>query len=94
LSVSAALARWTGWQPPGALGLLTAGMVAALVYWRGPRQRATVPLAAAAILMALVLFSKQAFLNYYWLALAFLMLSGVLDGREDGQRQEAGHVND
>lgn len=83
LSVPAAIAARTGWRAPGALGLLTAGLVAALVLWRGPRQRSDVPLAAAAILLALVLFTKQAFLNYYWLVLAFLMLSAVLASGED-----------
>jgi hypothetical protein len=74
LSISAAIYRASGWQLPSVVGLLTAGLVSALVIRRRPVNG---PLAAAAVFLALVLFSKQAFLNYYWLVLSFLMLAMV-----------------
>ena len=78
LSISAAIYRASGWQLPSAVGLLSAALVAALVIRRRPVNGA---LAAAAVFLALVLFSKQAFLNYYWLVLSFLMLASVANQR-------------
>lgn len=75
LSLSAAMARFSGYQPPALLGFLAAGVVAAWVMWRGTQRLSGTAVGAAAICLAFFLFNKGAFLNYYWLTEAFLALA-------------------
>ena len=80
LSWLAACARWTGRELPSALGFAAAAAVLAFGLCRDrslPRAAAT----AAAAFTAFLLFNKQAFCNYYWLA-ATLLASAAAAGPE------------
>ena len=81
LSWLAAWARWRGGTPPSAaFGFVAAALALALGLRRRPDLLRGALTAATAFLM-LVLFNKQAFCNYYWLAAGLLASASVL---EDG----------
>jgi hypothetical protein len=77
LSVPALLNEAMGWTLPSWIGFAAAGLVA-LVSVLGPgKSLSRSTLSAAAVLLAFFLFGKNAFCNYYWLAL-YLIVAGAL----------------
>jgi hypothetical protein len=88
LSLVAALGR-TGWDPSArALTLMSLGALAlAIVFAWGsaPRTPAGFSLALGFCLLALFLFSKKAFCNYYYLVIALLASSIAAAGAETGR---------
>jgi hypothetical protein len=77
ISLLVAAVEALGWPPPAAHGILPliAGLgVACLVAWRAPKTPAAFALGVGVTLLATVLFSKQAYLNYYSLIAASLAL--------------------
>lgn len=80
LSWLAAFARWTGRRLPSAVGFAAAGAVLAAGLRRrlSLQQAATV---AGAAFLFLVLFNKQAFCNYYWLASGLFASAAALESQ-------------
>jgi hypothetical protein len=77
LSVLAAVSSGTGVTLPSAVGFAAAALAAALAMrWRRGRPGEEA-LGGAALYLAFFAFNKQAFLNYYWLVGAFLVLAAV-----------------
>lgn len=77
-SLLVAIVEAAGWPPPSAFGLLplAAGTVFALfLALRAPRAAATLVAAVGVSLLATVLLSKQAFVNYYVMVAAALVLA-------------------
>lgn len=81
LSVPALLVRAGFAQLPSAIGFVVAGLAVVLVAWRAPPTAASFCAGSAVVLTAFFLFSKQAFLNYYFLPL--LALAVALSMAED-----------
>lgn len=82
LSWLAAWARWRGGDPPSAaIGFAGAAGALALGLRRRPTLRQAA-LSAAAAFVVLVLFNKQAFCNYYWLAAGLLASASALGDGE------------
>jgi uncharacterized membrane protein len=87
-----------GWPPPAAYSILplaAAAIAAVLALWRAPRSTSGFAASVLFVLCCFLLPAKQAFANYYFLAIgaAFLWLavSGLSDGskgsRADPQRR-------
>lgn len=87
LSVPAVLARAGLGSLPGWLSFALAGSAMALVAWRAPRTPSGFCGASAIVLMVFFLFSKQAFLHYYFLPLAALVIGlAITEVPPDGSR--------
>ena len=71
LSWLAACAWWTGYKPSSAVGFVLAGLVL-LSSLRGAMPLWRAAAIAAAAFLVLVLFSKQAMFNYFWLSTGLL----------------------
>lgn len=72
LSIPAVIVRAGGPELPSVLSFLVAGLAMALVLWRAPRTPAGFSIGMAVVLLAFFLFSKQAFMHYYFLVVAML----------------------
>jgi hypothetical protein len=84
LSIPAIVYEYQGHQLPTVLGLVAAIVVGALVL----RQRLTLSQAAlgnSAILLAFILMSKAAHMNYFWWAGSWLPLALIAAAAEDGR---------
>jgi hypothetical protein len=82
LSVSALIARETGWQPPATLGFAAAALTALLVVWRQQATLASAVLGTAAVFLAFFAFGKAGHVNYYWLTaglLDFAVLAAIAE---------------
>jgi hypothetical protein len=78
LSWLAAWARKTGAPPPSAaIGFLLSGAVLGAGIWR-QRALAGAAVTAGAAFVVFLLFNKQAFCNYYWLAVGVLASASVI----------------
>lgn len=74
------LVNHTGWPPPSAYGWLplAAGFLTALlVAWRAPRTPAGFAAGVGVTLLVTFLLSKQAFANYYYLAVGALLVAAA-----------------
>lgn len=72
LSIPAIIYRAGGPELPSVLSFAVAGLAMAFVVWRAPRTPAGFCIGMAVVLLAFFLFSKQAFMHYYFLVLAIL----------------------
>ena len=70
-------------MPPTWLGFLVAAMVLAVVLMRTPRTPTGFSMAAATVLLAFFLFSKHAFMNYYFVAMVALLAAVAATEIED-----------
>jgi hypothetical protein len=75
LSALTAVARATGIHLPSIVGFAAAGLVTAYAIRRRRHMPGQEALGGAVMYLAFFAFNKQAFLNYYWLVGAFLMLA-------------------
>lgn len=72
LSIPAVIYRAGGPELPAILSFAVAGVAMAFVLWKAPRTPAGFCIGMAVVLLAFFLFSKQAFMHYYFLVLAIL----------------------
>jgi hypothetical protein len=88
------LVNRTGWPPPSVYGWLplAAGLLTAcLLAWRAPRTPAGFAGAVGVTLLVTFMLSKQAFANYYYLALgALLIAAGTWEARDPTDAPAAG----
>lgn len=85
-----------GWPPPwtyGVLPLVGGGLTAVALALRAPRTPAAFAASVGLALLVTILFSKQAFLNYYFLVNGALLIAAVswptTDGAASGHGRDA-----
>lgn len=89
LSIPAVIYRAGGPELPSVLSFAVAGLAMTFVIWKAPRTPAGFCIGMAVVLLAFFLFSKQAFMHYYYLVLAILACSvAASDTRLAPDRQE------
>jgi len=69
---------------PSALSFVVAGLALALAIWRAPRTPAGFCMGMAVVLLAFFLFSKQAFMHYYFLVIALLACAVAATDQDPG----------
>jgi hypothetical protein len=72
-TVAALLFRAGWWVPPTWLGFILAGAMVVVVLIRAQRTPASFALGSASVLLIFFLFSKVAFMNYYFVAMVALL---------------------
>lgn len=72
LSIPATIFRAGGPELPSGISFVVAAAAMALVLWKAPRTPTGFCVGMAVVLLAFFLFSKQAFMHYYFLVLAML----------------------
>jgi uncharacterized membrane protein len=75
LSVLVAVATYTGYQPPAAVGFVAALAVALAAFAGRSPSLAQATVGGAAVLLAFFLFGRAGHLNYYWLAASLLPMA-------------------
>lgn len=80
VSALAWLVNHHGWPPESVFGVLPfagALLAAGVLAWRAPRTPAAFAACVGAVLLVMVLLSKQAFLNYYFLVIGAFAIAAV-----------------
>lgn len=72
-TVAALLARWNLWVPPTWLGFAIAGAALIWILIRARRTPSGFALGSAVVLIAFFVFSRHAFMNYYFVAMVSLL---------------------
>jgi hypothetical protein len=75
VSIPGMIARAGGPELPAVTAFAALAIALTIAAWRAPRTTAGFFLAAAVSFLAFFLFSKQAFMNYYWFAMVTAVLS-------------------
>lgn len=75
VSIPGLIARAGGPELPAITAFAVLALALTIAAWRSPRTTAGFFLAASVSFLAFFLFSKQAFMNYYWFAMAAAVLS-------------------
>lgn len=81
-SIPGLIARAGGPELPGWIAFVTGGVATGFALWRGRRSPAGFAAASAVVLLAFFLFSKQAFMNYYYFTFILLVFAVALSGRQ------------
>lgn len=81
VSVPGLIARAGGPELPAAAGFVALGVAISYVLWRAPRTNAGLFAAATVVFLSFFLFSKQAFMNYYFVGLVLSVVAVVVTSR-------------
>lgn len=90
LSIPAVIVRAGGPELPSALSFGVAALAMAFVLWKAPRTPAGFCIGMAVVLLAFFLFSKQAFMHYYFLVIAILACAVAASDIEPGSQAHRG----
>jgi hypothetical protein len=85
LSVLALLYKWGVKEPPAVLGFVALAVGQAVALWRAPRSPAGFAAGMTLSLLLFFAFSKQAFANYYTLAIIAAVTALAAAGREPSE---------